>query len=70
MPYDDKNEFRKFVQKFLGDYGLRVDWLAKKTGILPRDFSSYINGKRNLSKSKRINLYRKILEYEDRNNGF
>lgn len=70
MPYDNQDEFRKYIQVFLKEYGLRIDWFANKVDILPRDFSSYLSGKRNISKSKRMSIYRKILEYVDRNCSF
>lgn len=66
MPYDDQNEFRKFVSEFFNDYGIQVGWFANRIPYDPRNLSSFLNGKKNISKSKRIEIYRKIIEYKDR----
>ena len=70
MPYDNQDEFRKYVQDFLNEYVLSVNWLSKHIGIEAVHISAFINGKRNFSKSRRMNLYRKIVEYINRNDGF
>lgn len=70
MPYDNQDEFRKYVKDFLDEYGLQVVWFANHVNYVPRHFSSFINGNLNISKSKRIEIYRKIIEYKDRISGF
>lgn len=70
MPYDDQDEFRKYVKNFLDEYGLQVVWFANHVNYVPRHFSSFVNGNLNISKSKRIEIYRKIIEYKDRVDGF
>ena len=70
MPYDDQDNFRKYVKDFLDEYGLQVAWFANHVNYVPRHFSSFINGNLNISKSKRIEIYRKIIEYKDRISGF
>lgn len=70
MPYDDQDGFRKYVKDFLDEYGLQVAWFANHVNYVPRHFSSFINGNLNISKSKRIEIYRKIIEYKDRISGF
>lgn len=70
MPYDDQDEFRKYVKNFLDEYGLQVAWLANHVNYVPRHFSSFVNGNLNISKSKRAEIYRKIIEYKDRIDGF
>lgn len=70
MPYDDQDDFRKYVKDFLDEYVLSVNWLSKHIGIEAVHISAFINGNRNFSKSRRMNLYRKIVEYIDRNEGF
>lgn len=70
MPYDNQDEFRKFVSDFIREYGVKINWLSEKIGIGQSSVSSFICGKRNLSKSKRIDIYRKIVEYKDRMDGF
>ena len=70
MPYDNQDEFRKYVHDFLNEYVLSVNWLSKHIGIEAVHISAFINGKRNFSKSRRISLYRKIVEYINRNDGF
>lgn len=66
MPYDDQDEFRDYVSNFMKEYGVQANWFASKISYDPRNFSSFLNGKKNLSKSKRIEVYRKIVEYRDR----
>lgn len=69
MPYDDQNGFRKFVQDFLNNYGFKLEWFANLVHYAPRHFSSFLNGNKNISKTKRIEIYRKVLELKERLDG-
>lgn len=70
MPYDNQDEFREYVQKFLNDNCLQTSWLANAVQIDPSNFSKFMLGKRTFSKSKMASIYRKIIEYKDRMEGF
>ncbi len=70
MPYDNQDEFRDYVVNFIKEYGVQSNWFANRIPYDPRNFSSFLNGKKNLSKSKRIEVYRKIIEYKDRLSNF
>ena len=37
MPYDNQDEFRKYVKDFLDEYGLQVVWFANSCKIMFRD---------------------------------
>lgn len=70
MPYDDQDTFREYVINFMREYGIQSNWFAVHIKYAPENFSKFINGKKNMSKSKRIEVYRKIVEYQDRLSGF
>lgn len=70
MPYDNHDNFREYVKDFLDEFQLSITWLAKVAMIDQSNLSKFMLSKRNLSKAKMIEIYRKTLEYRDRMDGF
>lgn len=70
MPYDSQDSFREYIKNFLDEFRLSTTWLAQVTLIDQSNLSKFMLSKRNLSKAKMIEIYRKTLEYRDRMEGF
>lgn len=69
LPYENQEEFRKMVNQFLERYNLPVSWLAQKFNIMSNNFSAYLKGNRNMSQSKRMEIYWFMVDFKERNQG-
>lgn len=70
MPYDNQDNFREYIKNFLDEFRLSTTWLAQVAMIDQSNLSKFMLSKRNLSKAKMVEVYRKTLEYRDRMEGF